>query len=179
MLKAIMAGAAGCFILMGCHHPPVPGRQIKSIEIATAGGLSVNPVVAIQIDSSLTLRYYGGRNAKPAGYYTGVVTQGFWDTLNIKLKKIDFKKLDTAQFYGMDEQVAEVAFYWGNHKRHIFKAIDGEPDSVSNTLKWIANSYKQVTLHHLKDSFKFETPFQALNLPIRKYEQVKLPPAGK
>jgi hypothetical protein len=52
--------------------------------------------VGLIIDSTLNMQYYGGYKAALQGYYYGKVTPGFWDTLNIQLRQINFKKLDTA-----------------------------------------------------------------------------------
>jgi hypothetical protein len=179
LLKSIFAVVVGSFILSACLKTIRPKDQIQRIEIATSGCLKGCPVIGIQIDSLLTFRYYGGYKAKLQGFYSGVVTQGFWDTLNFKLKQINFKQLDTAQYYGIDGEVAEVIFYWGDQKRHIYKPIDGDPDAVSHTLKWVINSYNQVDLHPLKDNIKFETSYQNMKPPIFENDQVKFPPPSK
>lgn len=165
--------------LMACHKLGHPKGQINRIEIATSGCLRGCPVVGICIDSSLTLRYYGGHKAKLQGFYTGTVTQGFWDTLNMKLKHINFKNLDTTEYLPLDGEDAEVIFYWNKQKRHIFKSIDDDPDSISHVVIWIANSYKRVELHKLKDSVSFETTFQFVRPPKPKIDQVMFPPPKK
>ena len=171
--------AACICVWISCRLPGKPKDQIKSIEIATDGCLAGCPVIAIRIDSSLTLKYHGGFNAVPKGFYSGVVTQGFWDTLNVKLKQINFKKLDTAQYYSIDGEVAEAIFYWDSHKRHIFKSIYENPDSVSSVLIWIINSYKHIDPHKLKDSVKFETTYQNMQPPILIEDHVLFPPPKK
>jgi len=129
--------------------------------------------------STLAFKYYGGYKAKLQGYYSGVVTRGFWDTLNIKLKEIKFKKLDTSKDYPLDGEVAETIFYWGKQKRHIFKSIDDDPDSVSHVLIWIINSYKNIELNKLKDSVNFETRYQYMMPPKPSLHQIIFPSSKK
>lgn len=174
-MKFICALVLICF-LAGCFQPTKKEDNINKIEIATSGCLRGCPVIGISIDSSLAFRYYGGYKAKLQGYYSGVVTRGFWNTLNIKLKKISFKTLDTSKDYPIDGEVAEAIFYWNNQKRHIFKSIDADPDSVSHVLIWIINSYKNIELNKLKDSGKFETRYQYMMPPKPNLHQIIFPP---
>jgi hypothetical protein len=175
--KLIILMSTISFILISCHKPIHPKDQIRSIEIETGGGIKRYPVVAIRIDSLLTFKYHGGDNAKLQGYYSGTVSQGFWDTLNIKLKQINFKKLDTTPYDMLDEERVEAIFYWESHKRHITKPIVNNPDSVSDALIWIANSYKNVSLHKTKDTTAFETPFRTQPRPAK--INIKFPPPAK
>lgn len=171
----------GC-MLVACHSPLKRKNQINRIDIADGGCMKGCPAVGISIDTSLTLKYYGGYKAKLQGYYSGKVTQGFWDSLNIKLEQIRFKKLDTSNFAELDGQSAEVAVYWNKQKRHFTRSIFEDPDSVSHVLIWIINSYKQVKLHKLTDTVKFETRYQFImppRPPKYKLDQVKFPPPKK
>jgi len=178
-MKLIFLSLIGSCFLVACHKPVKRKNQINKIEIATGGCLRGCPAIGIRIDSSLTYIYYGGWKAKLQGYYAGTVTQGFWDTLNMKLKHINFKNLDTSKYLPIDGEPAEVIFYWNKQKRHIFKSIDDDPDSVSHTLIWIANSYKHVELHKLQDSVRFETNYHFMRPPKPKIDQVKFPPPMK
>jgi hypothetical protein len=168
----------GC-LLDACHKPISKKNEINKIEIATGGCLRRCPVIGIIIDSTLSLKYYGGYKAKLQGYYSGIVTQGFWDTLNMKLKHINFKKLDTTDYLPLDGEDAEVIFYWNKQKRHIFKSIDDDPDSISHVLIWIANSYKHIELHKLENSVHFETTYQFIQPPKPKLDQIRFPPPKK
>jgi hypothetical protein len=171
-----------CCLFAACRNPTKRKDQIKRIDIADGGCMKGCPAVGISIDSSLTLKYYGGYKAKFQGYYAGKVTQGFWDSLNTKLEQIRFKKLDTSSFAELDGQSAEVAVYWNKQKRHFIRSIYEDPDSVSHVLIWIINSYKQVKLHKLTDTVKFETRYQFImppQPPKPKLDQVKFPPPKK
>jgi Domain of unknown function (DUF6438) len=164
---------------MSCHKPVHPKDQIRSIEIATSGCLRNCPVVAVRIDSSLVFKYHGGYKAKLKGYYSGTISQGFWDTLNVKLKQINFKKLDTTPYYGLDGEQSEVIFYWESHKKHISKSIDDTPDEVSNVLTWVLNSYKHIPLYKTKDTIGFESRFINIRPPLLKKDSVKFPPPAQ
>jgi hypothetical protein len=166
-------------LFTACHHLKKRQDQINRIEIATGGCLRGCPVIGISIDSTLRLKYYGGYKAKLQGYYSGFVTQGFWDTLNVKLKQINFKKLDTSKYYELDGEVDEVIFYWDKQKRHIFKSVDDDPDAVSHVLIWIADSYKHIQLQKSNDTLKFETTYQFMMPPKPKLVQIKFPPPKK
>jgi hypothetical protein len=171
----------GC-MLIGCHNPLRRKDQINRIEIATGGCLHGCPVIGLRIDSALKLIYYGGYKAKLQGYYSGFVTQGFWDTLNVKIKQINYKKLDTVNDLGLDGQDAEVIFYWNKQKRHIFKSIYEDPDSISHVLIWITDSYKHFQLQKSNDTPKFETTYQFMRPPSPpkpKLDQVTFPPPKK
>lgn len=136
---------SGICLLTSCNSPFSKKYEINKIEIATGGCLRGCPVVGEIIDSSLCLKFYGGYEAKLQGGYEGKVTQGFWDTLNSKLKRINLKALDSSEpGLPLDGEPAEVIFYSGNHKRHIFKSIYKDPDSVYHLLIWILNSYKRL-----------------------------------
>lgn len=156
--------------------------EINKIEIGAWGCMHGCPAVGLIIDSTLNLEYYGGYKAKLQGYYNGKVTQGFWDTLNLKLRQINFKKLDTSfNQLPLDAESAEAVFYWGTKKRHVFILIDDNPDSASSTIRWIINSYKHLSLQKQNKGVKFETTFQYMQPPILKSpaEQVIFPPPKK
>jgi hypothetical protein len=170
----------GC-MLAACHRPLKRKDQINRIEIADGGCMTGCPVFGIRIDSTLALKYYGGYKAKLRGYYSGRVTQGFWDTLNTKLEQIKFKGLETNNFGELDGHSAEIVVYWNKQKRHFMRSIYEDPDSISHILIWIADSYKHIQLKKSNDTLKFETTYQFMMPPSpkSKLDQVKFPPPKK
>jgi len=168
-------------IFAACNTPTKSNNEINKIEIATGGCLRGCPVVGLIIDSTLNMHYYGGYKAKLKGYYYGKVTLAFWDTLNIKLKQINFKKLDTSRISWIDGENAETIFYWGTKKRHVFKSIDGNTDAAATVFTWIINSYKRVELQKLNNTVKFETTFQYMQPPTPRSpaDQALFPPPKK
>ena len=152
-------------IFVSCKTSRKNNGEINKIEIARGDCLRGCTVVGLIIDSTLNMQYYGGFKATLRGYYHGKVTPGFWDTLNIKLKQINFKKLDTYNHLPVDGEQAEAIFYWGTNKRHVFVSIEKNADSAASVFTWIINSYKCVELQKLNNSVKFETTFQYMQPP--------------
>ncbi len=167
--------------ISACHKPAIRKNEINKIEIATAGGIRHYPVFGIIIDSTLSYRYYGSYYSKPQGYYEGKVTQAFWDTLNIKLKQINFKEIETSKYFGMDEEVIDAVFYWDRQRRHVFKPLFDDGNNEEKVFRWILNSYKTIQLSKSIDSAKFAATFQYIlpEPPKPKVDQVKFPPPPK
>ena len=163
-------------LLAACGRSAGNKDDNSKIEIAPGGCLRSCPVVGIKIDSSLKLVYYGGYKAKLQGYYEGKIAQDVWDTLNSKLKHINYRKIDTAEYLSIDGENAEAIFYWGDQKRHIYRSIYENPDSISDALIWIINCYKRAGLQESKYSVKFETKYQNMKPPILINDTVKFPP---
>jgi hypothetical protein len=157
--------------------------EITKIEIAKAGSLRNSPATVISIDSSLTYNYWGGYNAKLQGYYTGTVTEAYWEALNTQLKNVDFNQLYSADYLPLDGEAAEVICYWGAVKKHVFVEIfEGATDYKSKDFREIAYSYERVQLHKMKDTAKFAVSIQHIRPPAPprpKLDQVKFPPPTK
>jgi hypothetical protein len=166
----------GILFLTACQKPVGKKEEIGKIEIATTGCLRGCPIVGLQIDSSFKLVYYGGYKSKLQGYYEGKITQDIWDTLNFKLKHINYRKIDTSEYLEIDGENAEAIFYWNKQKRHIYRSIYENPDSISDALIWIINCCKRVKLQKSKDSIKFETTYQNIKPPIMAKYPIQFPP---
>ncbi|HEY4322950.1 MAG TPA: DUF6438 domain-containing protein [Mucilaginibacter sp.] len=167
------------FILLSrCDNHITRRNTITRIEVAKGGCLRGCPVTAISIDSSLTFGYFGGYKAKLKGNYTGKVTQGFWDSLNMKLEQMNYKHLDTTEYLELDGEQAEVICYWAGHKRRITLSIDGF-DTTSYKSKFfrdLAYSYDHVKLNKTSSVVKFEVKYQYMTPPLPKKDNVKFPP---
>jgi len=168
-------------ILFACNKPHNSNNVINKIEIATGGCLRNCPVVGLIIDSTLNMQYYGGYKATLQGYYHGTVTPGYWDTLNIKLKQINFKTLDTINGLPLDGESAEAIFYWGANKRHVFVPIDSNTAPAAGVFTWIMNSYKRTDLQKMGNNAQFETTFQFIKPPSPPLpaDRVLFPPPKK
>ena len=136
-------------------------NEITKVCFATGGCYGTCPFLAIEIDSSLNYRFYGGEYADTTGYFTGKVSQGFWDTLNIKFESINYKQLDTSYDHSVDDLSTETVLYFDKQRKHIHGQSESLPDSVMTVLSWVMNSYKTVTLTRTTDSaIPFETRIQ-------------------
>ena len=170
--------ALALIIFMACNKPIPRKNEITKIDIATSGCFGSCPSIAISIDSSLNYKYYGGRYASLRGYYLGRVTNEFWDSLNIKLENINYKRMDTNYSVAADAPESELIIHYGGQIRHIQTMVFGHPDSIVNVLNWLNYSYKHVKLYRSTDKIKFETTAQ--NEPPKPLvDSVEFPPPVK
>ena len=168
-----------CFVqFLSCTKPKTHINEITKVELARSGAWS-DYGAAISVDSSLNYKYCDN-NAK-RHYFAGKVGEDFWDTLNRKFERIKFKSLPaTDNKLIQDANYFELIIYWKDSSRRITRARDIKIDSVVNTLIWLNDSYKNVKLHQVNHSIKFETTYQdPLFPPKPKIDQVKFPPPVK
>jgi hypothetical protein len=90
------------FCLVGCKNAKHRHNHINKIEIAAGGGVMRAPVIGLILDSSLSLKYYGGQYAKRQGFFEGKVNKAFWDSLNYRFQKNWFKNVDNTQNYQLE-----------------------------------------------------------------------------
>jgi hypothetical protein len=149
--------------LLDCNYSKQEATKlnntIQKIGFATGGCYGKCPFLAIEIDSTMSYKFYGGRYAEKKGYFKGTVTQLFWDSLNIKLEKINLNQLDTLYNSSVDDMSIEC--YLSFEQK--FKTIKGQemsiPESVRQIFYWIMNSYKNIALTRV-DTLNFETKIQ-------------------
>jgi hypothetical protein len=141
-------------------------NDINKVCFATGGCNGTCPVLAIEIDSSLTYKLFGGMHAPMTGYFTGSVSHGFWDTLNIKFEHIDYKQIDTLYDNSVDDLSTETILYFGNKRKHIYAQSASLPDSIMTVFRWLMSSYKNAALTKIKDGeILFETRIHNRLLP--------------
>jgi hypothetical protein len=168
-----------CIILVVTINACNEGRQkiskrnneIQKVSFATGGCYGTCPFLAIEIDSTLTYKFFGGRYADKEGYYTGAVTQIFWDSLNIRLGKVNFKHLDTLYKSTFDDMSIECYLNFGQTRKSIGGQEMSMPDSLREVFYWIMNSYKNLNLSKV-DTLIFDTKIQfgpGLMPPPRSY----------
>src|ERR1700754_3027346 len=75
------------------HKLEARANEISKISFASGGCFGSCPFLAIEVDSSLNYKYYGGKYSEKQGYFTGRISPTLWDSINIKFEKIDFKHL--------------------------------------------------------------------------------------
>src|ERR1700735_5570583 len=71
-------------------------NEISKISFASGGCYGKCPFMAIEVDSSLSYKYYGGLYSDKPGYYTAKISTELWDSINIQFEKVDYKHLDTS-----------------------------------------------------------------------------------
>ena len=180
LLLCVLLSLASC---RNALKKPLAKGEITKIEIAKGGCLRNCPATVISIDSTLTYNYWGGYKAKLQGFYTGTVTEAYWEALNAQLKNVDFNKLYSADYLPVDGEAAEVMCYWGAVKKHVFVEIfEGASDYKSKDFREIAYSYERVQLHKMRDTVKFAVSIQHIRPPAPprpKLDQIKFPPPSK
>jgi hypothetical protein len=153
--------------ILGCKKPVSRKNEIIKVEVATGWCFGPCQLTALSIDSSLELKYFGGRllpgrwRKTLQGYYKGRVSRLFWDSLNMKLEDIKYKKLDTNRQWVMDSQILEVIIYYRNGVKHIKTSEGSFPDSIEKVFLWIDSSYKATKLQHIKGPIQFKTVAQS------------------
>ncbi|HEY4324307.1 MAG TPA: hypothetical protein VGN20_09980 [Mucilaginibacter sp.] len=139
-------------LLIACNRPLKRNNEITKVELARSGAWS-DFGAAISIDSSLNYKYYNGNTRK---YFTGKITEGFWDTLNIKLEKIKYKIVDTTDNSNIvDANYFELIIHWKNHRRRIVRAHGLQPDSTLNFMLWLNDGCKNVKVHRVNYPIQF------------------------
>ncbi|WPU98508.1 DUF6438 domain-containing protein [Mucilaginibacter sp. cycad4] len=180
------------FVLSSCHSSNYGQRknEITKIEIATGGCFGPCQSTVTSIDSSLEYRYFGGdtyfslppdgaKEGKLKGFYSGKISQGFWDTLNIKFENINYKHLDTSYQHSVDDQGLEIFIHYGNKVKHIMAQSASLPNTAAEVFYYVINSYKTVKPKLPKDTFLFESQVQR-PIPMPDVRKVKfLPPLKK
>ena len=175
--------------LSSCDKKTQRKNEITKIEIATGGCFGPCQSTVVSIDSSLGYKYYGGdiyftlspntaNKGKLKGYYSGKVSKGFWDTINIKLEHINYKQLDSSYEHSVDDESLEVFIHYGNKVEHIRAQSASLPRSVADMFYYIINSYKTIKPKPSKDTFNFESTTQR-PLSIPNIREVKFPPPSK
>jgi Domain of unknown function (DUF6438) len=148
-------------LLFSCKQKPKKESSLKKICFAVGGCYGTCPLLSIELDSTLTYKFYGGQHSKKIGWYKGNVTQGFWDTLNINLERINYKKLDTTFEQTVDDASFEIILYYDNKRKHINAQEMSMPDSVRYVFTNLAETYKNLNLTKQTDSsFSIETKIQ-------------------
>ena len=143
---------------------------------ATGGCYGTCPIQAIDIDSTLAFKYHGIEYTDKKGFYTGVVTSDFWDTLNIKLESINYKKLDTAYNHSVDDLSTEIFIYYKDTVKHIYGQSASLPDSVMTVYGWLLNSMRTFELKTTQDSLTFPTVIEKPLPPPPMPENIKFIP---
>ena len=157
--------------LSSCDKHNRRKNEITKIEIATGGCFGPCQSTIVSIDSSLNYKYFGGEtyftlppdsknNGKLKGYYSARISPGFWDTLNIKLETINYKKLDTSYQHSVDDQSLEVFIHYNDKTKHIKAQSASLPESVAQVFYYLINSYKSIKPKPTKDVFRFESETQ-------------------
>jgi hypothetical protein len=137
------------FSVISCNNNQSPYHRhnnIKQIFFATGGCYGPCPYFAIEIDSSLSYNFQGNKYAEKSGTFKGRISQGFWDTLNIKFENAQFEGLDTLYNQSVDDLSTEVIIYYGNKRKRILGQSMILPPKLMEAYNWLLLSYKKIDL---------------------------------
>jgi len=155
-----------------CNEPH-RHNEITKIELTRTGAWADIGAI-IKIDTSLNYDYWGRYDTVKEGYFTGRISQGFWDTLNYKFDQLKYKTLDTTDNSNVqDANYFELIIHWEKGRRRIIRVDTGGNYPLIKTLKWLNDSYKNVQLKRATNPIKFETTYLQTLIKI---DQVKFPP---
>lgn len=174
--------------LAACDKQSRRNNEITKIEIATTGCFGFCQPTVVSIDSSLTYRFWGekipfisssdsGKNKKLIGYYSAKISQAYWDTLNMKLENINYKRLDTMYNHTVDDESLEVFIHYGHEVKRIRAQSGSLPNGVGEAFYYIIKSYKVVKPAPTKDTFIFESKLKPF--PGPDVRDIRFPPPTK
>jgi len=150
-------------------------NHIYKISFATSGCYGKCPFLAIEIDSSLSYKFYGGRYTQRQGFFIGTITKEFWDSLNDKFEQTNFEHLDTLYNGTIDDMAIECYITNRQSKKLLYAQEMDLPDSVRIFFYWLMDTYKILELHKV-DTLAFETKIQFGQGPIPPPKNMKFKP---
>jgi hypothetical protein len=148
-------------IIISCREHPskIRSNKITKMCFATGGCFGTCPFLAIEIDSNLNYKFYGSKYAKLQGYYLGKISQGLWDTINMKFEFLQYRSLDT-NVSSVDDMSFQSIIHFGKYIKKIEHKELELPKDVRENFIWLMNSYKNLDLIKQTDTILFETEIQ-------------------
>ncbi len=146
---------------------PEPGNEIFKTTLASQEYMGGGPFRAIEMDSTLVLKYFGGRNSDPTGFYYGKIEQQKWDSIKVKLEELGKIILDTANKRIVDDRLIEIYIHSHEGIKHIAAPQSVLPKKFIIEFDSILNIYKYIGLSKTNDSLRFETKIQEYNPPLQ------------
>jgi len=147
------------------RKPMTRTYEISRISFASGGCYGHCPFLAIEVDSSLHYKCYGGLFSDKPGYYTGKISQELWDSIYDKFEKVDFKKLDTSYEFSIDDLATQTIIFYSNKRKVIRAQSASLPHSVDSVLTWLMYTYRNVDVIRSNDSLHFFTVLQYPSAP--------------
>jgi hypothetical protein len=161
-------GIAVLCALLGCNQTVKRKNEITKIEFATSGMCKL-PRRAMMLDSSLAFKFYvdsGYCNTEgpPIKLYTGSISRELWDTLNIKLERVNFKQIDSINKEEReinDAYGAEIIVHLNGKTRRISKLLSPYPRvPLDSLIDWLINTPSKIHLKPSKNTFQLTTTYQ-------------------
>lgn len=157
------------FIFYSCQEQSNKGREkqqtqlrqnkITKLSFATGGCLGECPFMALEIDSTLDFKFYGGKYSKLQGFYSGKISQSIWDSINIKFEPLQNRNLDNG-IRTLDDMAIQNIIHFGKTIKNISAQEMELPEDVRNDYHWLMEVYKKGDLTKMTDTIHFETSLQ-------------------
>ena len=147
------------FILISCNETKKQRNEISKITLLTGPCYGTCPVQSIEVDSSLTLRYYGEEYAARQGFYIGKITEADWDTINAKFERIRYRELDTLYDHSVDDPPTYIEIKYGNNVKRIRAQSASLPEEVRRTYYWLIDFCSQTQLEKTSDTSGFDIKY--------------------
>jgi len=154
-----------CIIIVlacGKQHPSKRANKINKITFAVGGDCFNGQCIhfVLSVDSSLNYIYYGGKIAKREGYYKGSISQGKWDTLNIKFEQLQPSPYASDSIFSFHPGLAMETFvHMDGETKHFVEFNHRIKEDWMNYFSWLRDS---ITPKNLIESVPvtFETTVQ-------------------
>ncbi len=167
-IKYLVIAVVLCHVLLGCSrikHIPL----ISKVCLVTHNWNSTIPDIAIEVDSSLNYKFFGGEKAIKKGLMQGKISKDLWDTIQIKFTHLQYwitKEQSLERNIGPKVTCSPPPPFTMStliHYEGKVKQLNTEGnDSIANVLLWLLNTYKTVNLKALppdeKLTFELELP---------------------
>ena len=140
-------------------HEPSGKLKISKLSFATGGCFGECPFMAMEIDSALSMKYYGGPFAEFQGYYEGKIPQALWDTINMKFAPLQYKDLDS-KVRTVDDLAIECLIHFAKSVKRINRQESELPEAIRNNFYWLIGIPKKASLEKVGDTLAFETVIQ-------------------
>lgn len=158
-MKSLLITFLLIVLLCSCKKS-INRHDITKITFASGYCHGECPFQAIEIDSSLTYKYYGGEWAENQGYFLGTIDKDFWDSLNTDVRNLKFEDIDSTSDNSPCDQSLEIIIYNGNERKYISNQEESLPKGVQYLFSKLHLSVGRAKLRATQDTIIFETTLQ-------------------
>ncbi len=146
-----------------CQSRPVPIYNRHRIHrLVVAGSTCYGPCAefALDMDSSLSCAYYGGKYAKHEGYYRGKVSEQLWLEALKQLNLLNLDSLPANYEQNADMPLVQFIIYTSSGERHLLGSDGFLPGPLFRLYSWVARNDSALTIRPVNDSIYFGTYVQ-------------------
>ncbi len=175
--KSFLSGAVIALFMACSFETPLKDTtsDLTRVSLATGGCYGQCPFLAVDLDTSLLYKFYGGDYSEVQGYHVGRFSQESWDTLTRKFDIALYKTYQEPSITMEDGMYFELILEYCDtiERFHIpaiyslsadsLSEVDHQQNNMLTVLDWLMGTYKRVPLIRT-DSFSLRTSIQ---FPLR------------